>query len=270
MAGSPGGSARYIGYILAQVQEQIPGIVAGQVANQMASQLGEIQTAIGQLKHRMDTADAALNQQVKLIQASTGSILQENLKKANDGVELLQAKINMAGTIAEDSQKRIDQLIKNVNSKYEAIEAEQKKMEGFSESRVASLELKFNELESRCQIEFTSQIHKIESIAAFVQECQKHITATGVAGGAGTGRGSTTTTKLTTKDVKVEKLVEKADVAEFRRWQRMIELQLENVFGKTHIEDLIMGIRHQRSPITSTSWDELLAKLNGDGEGHMF
>ena len=79
MAGSPGGSAGYIGYILAQVREQIPGIVAGQVANQMASQLGEIQTAIGQLKHRMDTADAALNQQVELIQANTGSILQENL-----------------------------------------------------------------------------------------------------------------------------------------------------------------------------------------------
>ena len=58
MAGSPGGSAGYIGYILAQVQEQIPGIVAAQVANQMASQLGELQTAVGQLKHRMDTADA--------------------------------------------------------------------------------------------------------------------------------------------------------------------------------------------------------------------
>ena len=131
---------------------------------------------------------------------------------------------------------------------------------------MASLELKFNELESSCQIEFTLQMHKI----AFAQECEKQITATGVAGGAGTGRGSTTTTKLTTKDVKVEKLIEKADVAEVRWWQRTIELQLENVFGKTHIEDLIIGIRHQRSPITSSSWDELLAKLNGDGEGHKF
>ena len=84
----------------------------------------------------------------------------------------------MAGTIAEDSQARIDQLIANVNSKYETIEADQKKMEDFSESLVASLELKFNELESRCQIEFTSQIHKIESIAAFVQECETNITAT--------------------------------------------------------------------------------------------
>ena len=69
MAGSPGGSAGYIGYILAQVQEQIPGIVAAQVANQMASHLGELQTAVGQLKHRMDTADAALDQQVELIKA---------------------------------------------------------------------------------------------------------------------------------------------------------------------------------------------------------
>ena len=169
MAGSPGGSAGYIGYILAQVQEQIPGIVAAQVANQMASQLGEFQTAVGQLKHRMDTADAALNQQVELIKANTGSILQENLKKASDVVELLQAKIDMAGTIAEDSQARIDQLIVNVNAKYETIEADQKKMEDFSESLVASLELKFNELEGRCQIEFMFQINKIESIAAFAQ-----------------------------------------------------------------------------------------------------
>ena len=157
MAGSPGGSAGYIGYILAQVQEQIPGIVAAQVANQMASQLGELQTAVGQLKHRMDTADAALNQQLELINANTGSILQENLKKASDVVELLQAKIDMAGIIAEDSQARIDQLIVNVNAKYEAIEADQKKMENFSESL------------GRCQIEFTSQINKIESIAAFAQ-----------------------------------------------------------------------------------------------------
>ena len=79
----------------------------------------------------------------------------------------------MAGTIAEDSQKRIDQLINNINSKHEAIEADQKKMDNFSESLVACLELKFNELESLCQIEFTSQIHKIESIAALVQECEK-------------------------------------------------------------------------------------------------
>ena len=121
----------------------------------------------------MDMADAQINQQVELIKANTGSILQEHLTKANDVVELLQAKINMAGTIAEDSQKRIDQLINNINSKHEAIEADQKKMESFSESLVASLELKFNELESRCQIEFTSQIHKIESIVAFAQECEQ-------------------------------------------------------------------------------------------------
>ena len=131
------------------------------------------------------------------------------------------------------------------------------------------LESKFNELEGRCQIEFTSQISKIESIAAFAQECEKKITATGVAGGAGTGRASPSTTKLTTKDVKVDKLIEKADVAEIRRWQRTIELQLENLFGKIHIQDLIIGIRHQR-PITPSSWDELLAKLNGDAEGHKF
>ena len=65
-----------------------------------------------------------------------------------------------------------------------------------------------------------------------------------MAGGAGTGRASPST-KLTTKDVKVEKINEKADVVEFRRWQRTIELQLENVFGKTHVEDLIIGIRHE-------------------------
>ena len=76
--------------------------------------------------------------------------------------------------------------------------------------------------------------------------------ASGEAGGAGTGRASPST-KLTTKDAKVDKLIEKADVAEFRRWQRTIELQLENVLGKTHIEDLIIGIRHQRFPITRSS-----------------
>ena len=74
MAGSPGGSAGYAGYILAQVMEQIPGIVAGQIASQTASQLNEIQTAIGQLKHRVDSADAGFSKQLEMIEANTGSI----------------------------------------------------------------------------------------------------------------------------------------------------------------------------------------------------
>ena len=96
MADSPGGTAGYSGYILAQVQAQLPGIVAGQVANQLSAQLGEIQTAITQVKHRMDMADARINQQVELIKANTGSILQEHLTKANDVLEY--ERIEMATT----------------------------------------------------------------------------------------------------------------------------------------------------------------------------
>ena len=120
------------------------------------------------------------------------------------------------------------------------------KMEAWSAELEGRLQQTFSTLEGRCQIQLDSQ-------KKLLQEAEQRILRTGVAGGAGTGPKAGST-KLTTKDVKVEKLVEEASLLDFRKWQKTIEFQLEHVFGKCHVEDLILGILKIRTPIDADIW----------------
>ena len=67
--------------------------------------------------------------------------------------------------------------------------------------------------------------------------------------------------------MRVDKLAEKIDVIEFRRWQKTVELQLEHCFGKRPMEEVILALRHTREPITSEVWTGIMAKMN-DNDSH--
>ena len=94
---------------------------------------------------------------------------------------------------------------------------------------------------------------------------ERRILETGAAGGAGTGRTSQPSSRLSPKDVRVDKLSEKADLSEFRRWQRTIELQLEHCFSKPHMDEIILAIRHTTEPITEQNWLDVLKRVNEEG-----
>ena len=72
---------------------------------------------------------------------------------------------------------------------------------------------------------------------------------------------------MTPKDVRVDKLADKIDVIEFRRWQKTVELQLEHCFGKRPMEEIILALRHTREPITSAVWTGIMVKMN-DNDSH--
>jgi hypothetical protein len=94
-------------------------------------------------------------------------------------------------------------------------------------------------------------------------DVEKRIRETGVTGGAGTGGGAPAMRqRLTQKDVKVEKLMEKATTSDFRQWQKLIVLQLDHVHGYAHMEDVIDELRRTRETVTVEVWEHIMNKLN--------
>ena len=122
------------------------------------------------------------------------------------------------------------------------------------------LEASFADPNQRCQFKF-------ESHAKLVADAEAKFVATGALGGAVTTKSASA--KLATKDVKVGKQTESASQADFRKWQKTIEYQLDHVFGKMHIEDLILGICKINAPITERVWSEFIGTIHL-AEPHMF
>ena len=85
----------------------------------------------------------------------------------------------------------------------------------------------------------------------------------GVSGGAGT-LGNMGKTKVNIKDFAVVPLTEKADVHEFRKWQRTVELQLEACYDWKHFDLIVEKIRLEKTMITEASWKQILAQINHD------
>ena len=126
------------------------------------------------------------------------------------------------------------------------------------------------DLESKCRVAFDEIMAQVASQKDFLKQVEGRILQTGVAGGAGTGLGSgrgSSNSKLSPNDVRVDKLADKIDVIEFRRWQKTVELQLEHCFGKRPMEEIILALRHTREPITSAVWTGIMVKMN-DNDSH--
>ena len=99
------------------------------------------------------------------IEQSTGAILAETLRKADLVLAQLQERIELAGTIAEDSQQRITEVVNDFNLKYATVENDKRELETFRERLLGKLEATFTEmngrseaayvdLNQRCQVEF--------------------------------------------------------------------------------------------------------------------
>ena len=69
--------------------------------------------------------------QVKQVEANTGTVLRANLEKAGEVLGRLNTQIQAAGSIAEDGQRRINELIEYINGKYQGIEADKLKVYDF-------------------------------------------------------------------------------------------------------------------------------------------
>ena len=126
------------------------------------------------------------------------------------------------------------------------------------------------DLESKCRVAFDEILAQVANQKEFLKQVEGRILQIGVAGGAGTGFGSgrgSSNSELSPKDVRVDKLADKIDVIEFRRWQKTVELQLEHCFGKRPMEEIILALRHTREPITSAVWTGIMVKMN-DNDSH--
>ena len=57
---------------------------------------------------------------------------------------------------------------------------------------------------------------------------------------------------------------EKADAAEFRKWQGIVELQFEACYDMTNFDLIVEKIRHERAPMTEDSWRGLMDAIHVD------
>lgn len=262
----------------AEVKAEVKVEMRIEMERMIEEAIGPLRDAASSQSHNIGQAQAATEMQGKQIEdlrKATGQVVNENLTRAEELLAILDGKMNHAGQLAEYGQERINSLMNEMNNRHAAlqnamvedkaiikawasdlstkIQQDKANADSSAEQFNQQLETTFINLVNNCQAEFGKQSKSL-------QDAESRILKSGVAGGAATGKGGSA--KLTTKDVTVEKLVEKASVLDFRKWLKAIELQLEHVFGKQHIEELILNIRKIRSPITEEVWIYLLRHLH--------
>ena len=204
------------------------------------------------------------------VQYNTGTVLQNNIERADALVGIIAEHIQTAEQKITEQTGRLDSIIVDMNAKNDqmgnwSIDVERQRAEYLSQ-----IESKFSELELKCRAAYDLQLQEFANVKQYVDATEARILKTGVSGGAGTGSdGGQKGAKLSAKDVRVEKLSEKADTAEFRKWQKTIEIQLEHVFKKEHMEDIIGALRHERTTVTEETWRNLLTKLTSESN-HRF
>ena len=269
----------------AEVKAEVKVEMRTEIERMIEQAITPIRDAVMTQSHNIGQVQAAIDMQstqIEDLRTATGQVVNENLERAEKLLATLDGKINHAGQLAEDGQERINSLINEMNSRHAVIQSlmteDKQKIEAWANELNAKiqedkanadtsaeqlnqrLETTFTNLINNCQVEFEKQ-------SKFLKDAESRILKSGIAGGAATGKGGSA--KLTTKDVKVEKLADKATVLDFRKWLKTIELQLEHVFGKQHIEELILNIRKIRNPITEDVWNSLLSHLH-DEHPHKF
>ena len=249
------------------------------------AQLGGARVSL--IEENINMLKEDLAKQLRLIQSQTGAVLQQNIDKADMVCNVIDQKLRESETTINEQKERIDNIINGMNEEVRKFEESRQQMQAWSlkiEEALTSSDARmdqkgveiFNEcrdklqawtlgmeanigqsskdLEAKCRTAFDEILAQVSNQKEFLRQVENKNLQTGVAGGAGTGSGSgrgSSNSKLSPKDVRVDKLAEKIDVIEFRRWQKTVELQLEHCFGKRPMEELILALRHTREPITS-------------------
>ena len=204
---------------------------------------------------------ARLEEQIELGCAQTGAVLAQNLKRAEEVAGVLATHIQNAETEVSTQKERFDGIIVGMNQELSRLESERQVFQNYTVSLEGILDAKFNDLEGKCKAAFEVQDQANERFKEWIGDAEGRILETGVAGGAGTGAFQNGA-KLSTKGCRVERLSEKADHTEFRKWIKTIEIQLEHVFGKTHMEELILAIRHTKTPLAKDNWATIIDRLH--------
>ena len=263
------------------MEEVLPGMLERIMQQYMKSvddKLEHLNIATNQQKVEMGLLSSTLEQ----MRASTGQVFEDNLKKAEHYISTLTRHAAEADQKIAECQARSDTIISGVNVKLaeleeakaemrKRIEADRAEMMTQISTEFADVQSKIirvgewklevdnkmatadGEIEKRCEVSFSNfesrVAAEIMSTKEFLRQTEERIKSTGVVGGAGTGNAGKGKGGLTVKDLKVDKLGEKVDVSDFRHWMKLVELQLDHVYGYAHMEDVVDELRRTREPV---------------------
>lgn len=206
----------------------------------------QVKTVLNEMNDRMMKAQAQLDNLNGLMPLADAKI-KEIEKLQGDTVQRIESDVNRMIQETQDKMEKI-------------VQGSLITMEVQLKSKVQQLEddtkTEFGNLRSDLTLEFSNHRQYMESV-------EPRIRALGVSGGAGTGaftHGGRS--KLTQKDVKVEKLMDKPTTSDFRQWQKLIELQLDHVHGYENMEEIIDELRRTREPITPEVWGRIMEKMH--------
>ena len=100
-------------------QQRMQAAIVSTVMNQVRHEIGgmieaavePVRDSIRPVVYDRQQTQAELEQAVIKIENNTGTVLRDNLKKADEVLGKLNDQIQAAGSIAVDGQKRVDELI---------------------------------------------------------------------------------------------------------------------------------------------------------------
>ena len=113
-----------------EMEQRIQAAVVSTIMNQVRHEIGgmietavePVRDSIRQVVYDRQQTQAQLEEAVSKIEKNTGTVLQKNPEKADEVLTDLKEQINVAGNIAVDGQKRVDELVGYINTKYASIE----------------------------------------------------------------------------------------------------------------------------------------------------
>lgn len=250
-------------YIKQQLEIEYYPQIAQQIRTQLLPQIlpqaideytQNIKSEINSLRSEMQATDDRvtqvnvksnmLEQGIEKLQDNTGTILANTVGQAQHYISVLAAHVETAQAKIADSEQRISNIISGVNEKLQEIE-------GMRAELIANVSTEFtkvNEAVGNIGM-WTSQVDA--KMQAAYKNIEERCAATFVVHEQ----------RLTTKDRKAEQLGDKIGVADFRQWMKIVELQLDHVYGYPHLESIIDELRRTRQKIDETAWNAILAKL---------
>ena len=112
------------------------------------------------------------------------------------------------------------------------------------------------------QVSFAAQGEQNEKVQQQFAQAENMFKAAAFAGGPGTSKGF----KIRMEDCNIEKSKESIDVVDVRQWVRTFDLSLEAHYFWTFADLVVQTIRHEKAPITHSTFADFIVEMNKDEE----